>query len=145
MVEVSIVQHVQNVRAIGLCIFTNHTLACQLYLSLSLSAVTCPTDSRKRPDQRLLEEGNVDAASSEKYRLEEKQRAARRLRQSRKEEWKPRCVCRGVGGCGGCVCVCVCGWVWGLGVGGCGCVWVWICVGSGWVGCACVLERWRMA
>lgn len=52
--------------------------------------VTCPTDSRKRPDQRLLEEGDVDAASDEKYRLEEKQRAARRLREARKEKWKPR-------------------------------------------------------
>ena len=54
----------------------------------------CPTDSRKRPDQRLLEEGDVDAASDEKYRLEEKQRAARRLRESRKEKWKPRYVGR---------------------------------------------------
>lgn len=51
--------------------------------------VTCPTDSRYRPDQRLLENGDVDGASSEKFRLEEKQRAARRLRESRKERWRP--------------------------------------------------------
>lgn len=52
--------------------------------------VTCPTDSRRRPDQRLLEESDVDAASSEKFRLEEKQRVARRAREACKEKWKPR-------------------------------------------------------
>jgi hypothetical protein len=51
--------------------------------------VTCPTDSRYRPDQRLLENGDVDEASDEKFRLEEKQRTARRLRESRKERWRP--------------------------------------------------------
>ena len=51
--------------------------------------VMCPTDSRKRPDQRLLEDGLVDEASSEKYRLEEKQRAARKKREAKKEKWKP--------------------------------------------------------
>ncbi len=40
----------------------------------------CPTDSRLRPDLRQLEEGNFALASSEKHRLEEKQRAARRER-----------------------------------------------------------------
>ncbi|CAK1590392.1 unnamed protein product [Parnassius mnemosyne] len=37
-----------------------------------------PTDSRRRPDQRLMEEGLWDEANAEKLRLEEKQRAARR-------------------------------------------------------------------
>ncbi|CAK1541537.1 unnamed protein product [Leptosia nina] len=37
-----------------------------------------PTDSRLRPDQRLMEEGLWDEANAEKLRLEEKQRAARR-------------------------------------------------------------------
>ncbi|XP_026732172.1 oxysterol-binding protein 1 isoform X2 [Trichoplusia ni] len=37
-----------------------------------------PTDSRRRPDQRLMEEGLWDDANAEKLRLEEKQRAARR-------------------------------------------------------------------
>ena len=55
--------------------------------------VTCPTDSRRRPDQRLLEESDVDAASSEKFRLEEKQRVARRAREACKEKWKPRYRC----------------------------------------------------
>uniref|UniRef100_A0A3Q2CSJ1 Oxysterol-binding protein n=1 Tax=Cyprinodon variegatus TaxID=28743 RepID=A0A3Q2CSJ1_CYPVA len=39
------------------------------------------TDSRLRPDQRLMEEGRWDEANSEKQRLEEKQRAARRRRE----------------------------------------------------------------
>uniref|UniRef100_A0A3Q3J980 Oxysterol-binding protein n=1 Tax=Monopterus albus TaxID=43700 RepID=A0A3Q3J980_MONAL len=37
-----------------------------------------PTDSRHRPDQRLMEEGRWDEANVEKQRLEEKQRSARR-------------------------------------------------------------------
>ncbi|XP_013167401.1 PREDICTED: oxysterol-binding protein 1 [Papilio xuthus] len=37
-----------------------------------------PTDSRRRPDQRLMEEGLWDDANAEKLRLEEKQRAKRR-------------------------------------------------------------------
>uniref|UniRef100_F7F973 Oxysterol-binding protein n=1 Tax=Monodelphis domestica TaxID=13616 RepID=F7F973_MONDO len=39
-----------------------------------------PTDSRWRPDQRLMENGQWDEANSEKQRLEEKQRAIRRKR-----------------------------------------------------------------
>ncbi|XP_061626528.1 oxysterol-binding protein 1-like isoform X2 [Phyllopteryx taeniolatus] len=40
-----------------------------------------PTDSRWRPDQRLMEEGHWDEANAEKQRLEEKQRTARRERE----------------------------------------------------------------
>ncbi|XP_054629198.1 oxysterol-binding protein 2 isoform X2 [Dunckerocampus dactyliophorus] len=40
------------------------------------------TDSRLRPDQRLMEEGRWDEANSEKQRLEEKQRAVRRKREA---------------------------------------------------------------
>ncbi|XP_061535471.1 LOW QUALITY PROTEIN: oxysterol-binding protein 1-like [Phycodurus eques] len=40
-----------------------------------------PTDSRWRPDQRLMEEGHWDEANAEKQRLEEKQRMARRERE----------------------------------------------------------------
>uniref|UniRef100_A0A3P9QDH5 Oxysterol-binding protein n=1 Tax=Poecilia reticulata TaxID=8081 RepID=A0A3P9QDH5_POERE len=40
------------------------------------------TDSRLRPDQRLMEEGEWDEANSEKQRLEEKQRAVRRRREA---------------------------------------------------------------
>ncbi|XP_072456027.1 oxysterol-binding protein 2 isoform X3 [Notamacropus eugenii] len=39
-----------------------------------------PTDSRWRPDQRLMENGQWDEANSEKQRLEEKQRMIRRKR-----------------------------------------------------------------
>eukprot|EP00095_Tigriopus_kingsejongensis_P012379 snap_masked-scaffold190_size271632-processed-gene-1.1 protein:Tk12379 transcript:snap_masked-scaffold190_size271632-processed-gene-1.1-mRNA-1 annotation:"hypothetical protein DAPPUDRAFT_315619" len=42
-----------------------------------------PTDSRRRPDQRLMENGEWDAANDEKLRLEEKQRT---VRKSREEE-----------------------------------------------------------
>lgn len=41
-------------------------------------AGVAPTDTRHRPDQRLMEEGLWDEANAEKLRLEEKQRAARR-------------------------------------------------------------------
>ena len=41
-----------------------------------------PTDSRLRPDQRALEEGNIDFAASEKQRLEEKQRGKRAWREA---------------------------------------------------------------
>jgi len=40
-----------------------------------------PTDSRLRPDQRMMEEGRWDEANTEKVRLEEKQRAVRRQRE----------------------------------------------------------------
>ncbi|XP_047511825.1 oxysterol-binding protein 1 [Pieris napi] len=45
-----------------------------------------PTDSRLRPDQRLMEEGLWDEANVEKLRLEEKQRAARRELEAAAEE-----------------------------------------------------------
>ena len=40
-----------------------------------------PSDSRRRPDQRLMEEGKWDEANEEKLRLEEKQRATRKQRE----------------------------------------------------------------
>jgi len=40
-----------------------------------------PSDSRKRPDQRLMEDGHWDEANEEKLRLEEKQRSARKQRE----------------------------------------------------------------
>lgn len=49
-----------------------------------------PTDSRYRPDIRKMEEGNIDLASEEKTRLEEKQRATRQLMEKRREDWQPR-------------------------------------------------------
>ena len=38
----------------------------------------CPTDTRLRPDQRAMEDGEYEFAATEKNRLEEKQRAKRR-------------------------------------------------------------------
>lgn len=40
-----------------------------------------PTDTRLRPDQRLMEEGKWDEANKEKLRLEEKQRITRKQRE----------------------------------------------------------------
>lgn len=48
-----------------------------------------PTDSRFRPDQRAMEEGRYDDAAEEKTRLEEAQRARRREREAKGEEFKP--------------------------------------------------------
>ena len=50
----------------------------------------CPTDSRLRPDQRAYENGDVDLAASEKHRLEELQRARRKVRKEKNEEFVPR-------------------------------------------------------
>lgn len=50
----------------------------------------CPTDTRLRPDQRAMEDGEYDFAADEKHRLEEKQRAKRREREMKGEEWHPR-------------------------------------------------------
>ncbi|KAJ8043715.1 Oxysterol-binding protein 1 [Holothuria leucospilota] len=41
-----------------------------------------PTDSRFRPDQRLMEDGHWNEANKEKLRLEEKQRAKRRKKEA---------------------------------------------------------------
>ncbi|KAE8721105.1 Oxysterol-binding protein-related protein 1D [Hibiscus syriacus] len=46
-----------------------------------------PTDSRLRPDQRYLETGEYEMANSEKLRLEQRQRQARKMQES---GWKPR-------------------------------------------------------
>ena len=47
-------------------------------LSPELQQQLPPTDSRLRPDMRAFENGDIELAASEKHRLEEKQRAARR-------------------------------------------------------------------
>lgn len=54
-------------------------------LALTLNAWeggTAPTDSRLRPDQRLMENGRWDEANAEKQRLEEKQRLSRKKREA---------------------------------------------------------------
>ena len=44
-----------------------------------------PTDSRLRPDERMMEDGNFDKANQLKLLLEEKQRARRRKREAEAE------------------------------------------------------------
>lgn len=56
----------------------------------SLKPWVAPTDTRLRPDQRAMEEGRYDEAADEKLRVEEKQRAARRVREQTGEQYKPR-------------------------------------------------------
>jgi hypothetical protein len=48
------------------------------------------TDSRLRPDQRALEDGDVDRAEEVKVQLEEAQRARRRDMEGAGESWEPR-------------------------------------------------------
>lgn len=59
------------------------------YLTDNLKKMLPPTDSRYRPDQRALENGDLTLANSEKHRLEEKQRAARKEREKENIEWEP--------------------------------------------------------
>ncbi|KAL6992945.1 Oxysterol-binding protein-related protein 1C [Sarracenia purpurea var. burkii] len=46
-----------------------------------------PTDSRLRPDQRALENGEYELANSEKLRLEQRQRQSRKMQE---RGWKPK-------------------------------------------------------
>ncbi|XP_058053409.1 oxysterol-binding protein 2 [Anopheles bellator] len=58
-------------------------LACQLN---EPEPNLAPTDSRLRPDQRLMEEGRWNESNQEKLRLEEGQRARRRQREAEAEK-----------------------------------------------------------
>ncbi|QQP36587.1 Oxysterol binding protein, partial [Caligus rogercresseyi] len=58
------------------------TFACELN---ELEEGVAPTDSRVRPDQRLMEDGLWDEANTEKIRLEEKQREVRKTREVERE------------------------------------------------------------
>ncbi|XP_069926715.1 oxysterol-binding protein-related protein 6 isoform X15 [Oryctolagus cuniculus] len=49
-----------------------------------------PTDARFRPDQRFLEEGNLEAAAAEKQRVEELQRSRRRYMEENNLEHRPK-------------------------------------------------------
>ncbi|GAB2280555.1 Oxysterol-binding protein- protein 1D [Dionaea muscipula] len=55
-----------------------------------------PTDSRLRPDQRYLENGDYELANTEKLRLEQSQRQARRMQES---GWEPRWFQKDEDGC----------------------------------------------
>lgn len=56
----------------------------------SLRPWVAPTDTRLRPDQRAMEDGQYDFAATEKNRLEEKQRARRKQRELEGSVHKPR-------------------------------------------------------
>ena len=49
-----------------------------------------PTDSRFRPDQKALEDGDHGTAERVKHQLEEKQRERRKEMEGKGEDWKPR-------------------------------------------------------
>ncbi|XP_046713479.1 oxysterol-binding protein-related protein 1 isoform X3 [Silurus meridionalis] len=59
-------------------------------LNEEIEAAIPKTDCRLRPDIRAMENGDIDLASEEKKRLEEKQRAARKSRAKSDEDWKTR-------------------------------------------------------
>uniref|UniRef100_A0A8C5E356 Oxysterol-binding protein n=1 Tax=Gouania willdenowi TaxID=441366 RepID=A0A8C5E356_GOUWI len=54
------------------------------------------TDSRFRPDIRAMENGDIDQASAEKIRLEEKQRAARKSHSKSTKDWRTRWFQQGI-------------------------------------------------
>lgn len=58
------------------------------YMSDELKAELPPTDSRFRPDQKALERGDLELASSEKSRLEEKQRKKRKEKEGNNKNYK---------------------------------------------------------
>jgi hypothetical protein len=59
------------------------------YFPRQYKKAIAPTDTRWRPDQRALEEGDMKLAADEKNRLEEKQRAVRKYNEKHKIEQKP--------------------------------------------------------
>ncbi|XP_030624506.1 oxysterol-binding protein-related protein 2b [Chanos chanos] len=69
--------------------FTNFAITLN-ELEPGMKEVLAPTDCRLRPDIRAMENGNMDEASREKERLEEKQRAARKKRGKDNADWSTR-------------------------------------------------------
>ncbi|CAL8250319.1 unnamed protein product [Arctogadus glacialis] len=55
-----------------------------------MEGLLAPTDCRLRPDLKAMEDGDLDGAMTEKERLEDKQRAARKERSKEEEEWSTR-------------------------------------------------------
>ena len=58
-------------------------------LTSDLKDTIPPTDSRLRPDQRAMEDGNVDQAEEQKQSLEQNQRDRRKKWESASQEKKP--------------------------------------------------------
>uniref|UniRef100_A0A1A8Q132 Oxysterol-binding protein n=1 Tax=Nothobranchius pienaari TaxID=704102 RepID=A0A1A8Q132_9TELE len=59
-------------------------------LDPSLKVLLPPTDTRLRVDQRLLEEGNLEAAEEQKQRIEELQRDRRRILEENNTSHQPK-------------------------------------------------------
>lgn len=59
-------------------------------ITASLRPLLCPTDTRFRPDQRLLEEGNIEAAEVQKQRIEQLQRERMRILEENNLIHQPR-------------------------------------------------------
>ncbi|MGH0168188.1 UNVERIFIED_CONTAM: hypothetical protein FKN15_006288 [Acipenser sinensis] len=59
-------------------------------LNPELKLLLPPTDTRLRPDQRYLEEGNVEAAETEKQRVEQLQRDRRKVLEENGLPYQPR-------------------------------------------------------
>lgn len=59
------------------------------YFPRQLIKQVAPTDTRWRPDQRALENGDIPLATQEKNRLEEKQRAVRKYKEKMGIEHQP--------------------------------------------------------
>lgn len=60
------------------------------YFPKRLDKVIAPTDTRRRPDQRALENGDMKQAQAEKDRLEIRQRSIRKYNESKEIDPKPR-------------------------------------------------------
>nr|XP_020034996.1 oxysterol-binding protein-related protein 3 isoform X3 [Castor canadensis] len=69
--------------------FTQFALELNEMDSLSKSLLP-PTDTRFRPDQRFLEEGNIEEAEIQKQRIEQLQRERRRVLEENSVEHQPR-------------------------------------------------------
>lgn len=69
--------------------FTYFTLQLN-FLPPSLVKKLPPTDSRLRPDQRAIENGDLVKAADEKARLEDKQRQMRKEREASGIEYKSK-------------------------------------------------------
>ncbi|XP_030788282.1 oxysterol-binding protein-related protein 3 isoform X5 [Rhinopithecus roxellana] len=59
-------------------------------MDLSSKSLLPPTDTRFRPDQRFLEEGNLEEAEIQKQRIEQLQRERRRVLEENHVEHQPR-------------------------------------------------------
>uniref|UniRef100_A0A667WQ33 Oxysterol-binding protein n=1 Tax=Myripristis murdjan TaxID=586833 RepID=A0A667WQ33_9TELE len=59
-------------------------------LDPSLKTLLPPTDTRLRPDQRLLEDGNIEGAEEQKQRIEQLQRERRKVLQDNNMTHQPR-------------------------------------------------------